>query len=754
MTTEFANIELALIAPSLTNPRKNFNPTKLAELAEDIKRRGIDTPITVRPLPGSRVADTDRTVQFELVCGERRLRASELAGVATIPAMVRALTDDQALEIQLCENLKRDDLTELEEAEGYETLMKHANISADQVGERIGKSRSYVYGRIKLLDLCSEARVSLRDGDIDASRALLVARIPDHKLQIKAMKEIVAGHGYSMHKEPMTYRVALEHLQHNYMLKLSEAKFKITSVDLVPAAGSCKTCTKRTGHDPDLFSDVKGADICIDPPCFHKKEEAHAAAQVKEAKDKGQTVIAGKQAQELRAQNSYRDKFVGYRALDAVDDSPTDQPLRKLIGPLMKAEGIKPVLIEGTRNKGELVECLPNEVVLKLLKTAEQQTKAASDGKADKAATKEMQQLVNDKKAKAEAKAKAQYERDWRANLVHDTYCTMRDDADIKAFDTQVHRYLAVRAANGLSTDHAAAICKLLDLGKVSPISAVAEFAKETPAPDMLHLLIIMQEASGTETHTYGGRIPNEGLLLVAGNVFGKQLDDVIKEIKAEVKAEIWPKVTKKPNPATAPAARPEVGAGGAKDKAVPVLKKPSARAAKLSAEEATLGIAAAMQGVEAAASAPVGAVALPAEPAGEPVAIDEAQYTTAVQMVLVQRDETACVSRLGIMLGIKATVAQAMLARMQAEGIVGPLPKGGHWHPVLQPSPIPVTEDPLFATALKVVVREQKATVRLLKSELSVGTTKALDLMDKLQQAGKVSACYERGARKVLVAA
>ena len=612
MSTEFANIELALIAPSLTNPRKNFNPTKLAELAEDIKRRGIDTPITVRPLPGSRVADTDRTVQFELVCGERRLRASELAGVSTIPAMVRALTDDQALEIQLCENLKRDDLTALEEAEGYEALMQHANITADQVGERIGKSRSYVYGRIKLLDLCSEARVSLRDGTIDASRALLVARIPDHKLQIKAMKEIVAGRGYGIYKEPMTYRVALEHLQQNYMLKLSEAKFKIVSVDLVPAAGSCKACTKRTGHDPDLFSDVKGADICTDPPCFHKKEEAHAAALVKEANDKGQTVIVGKEAQELRSKNSYQEKFVGYRILDSADDSPTDQPLRKLIGPLMQAEGIKPVLIEGQRNKGEMVECLPNEVVLKLLKMAEQQVKAGSSHtalKADKAATKEMQQLVNDKKAKAEAKAKAQYEREWRANLVHDAWVAMRDDADIKAFDTQVHRFLAVRAANSLNTDHAAAICKLLNLGKVSPISAVADFAKETASPEMLHLLIIMQEASGTEMHTYNGRVPNEGLLLVAGNVFSRQLDDVIKEIKAEVKAEIWPKITKKPNPATAPAARPQVGAGGdkvgPKDKAVPALKKPSARAAKLSAEEATQGIAAAMQTADRAATAP-----------------------------------------------------------------------------------------------------------------------------------------------------
>lgn len=735
MSTEFANIELALITPSLTNPRKNFNQAKLAELAEDIKRRGIDTPITVRPLPGARVADTDRAVQYELVCGERRLRASELAGVSTIPAMVRALTDDQALEIQLCENLKRDDLTELEEAEGYETLMRHAGINADQVGERIGKSRSYVYGRIKLLDLCSEARVSLRDGDIDASRALVVARIPDHKLQIKAMKEIVAGRGYSSPREPMTYREALEHVQQNYMLKLSEAKFKITSVDLVPAAGSCKTCTKRTGHDPDLFSDVKGADVCIDPPCFHKKEEAHAAAQVKEAKDKGQTVIAGKEAQELRASNSYYDKFVGYRRLDSVDDSPTDQPLRKLIGPLMKSEGIKPVLIEGTRNKGELVECIPNEVALKLLKMAEQQVAAASQqpsnaGTAPKI-SKEVQKLVDDKKAKAEAKAKSQFEREWRANLVEDAWAAIRDDADVKPFTVDVHRFLAIRAARSLSTDDAARICQLLDLGKVSPVSAVADFARETPAPDMLHLLIVMQEASGPETHTYGGRVPNEGLLLVAGNVFGGQLDDVIKEIKAEVKAKIWPKVTKKPNPATAPAARPEVGAGGPKDKAVPVLKKQPARVAKLSAEEATLGIAAAMQGLEGSASAD--AVAPPAKPA----------------VVILKKPASSSFYR--------GPNGETWSGRgLKPKWVTAYMASGGALEDLMVEPAAPLSpDDKLFADAVALITREQKANVRLLKSELRIGQSRAMALMDKLEQAGKIGPVLEGNAPwEVLVAA
>lgn len=621
MTTEtFARLALAHIEPSLTNPRKTFDAAKLQELADSIKASGVHQPVLVRPLPGSRLEDTHldpatgkkRTVlpTHELVAGERRYRASKLAGVADIPAMIRELTDDQVLEIQMVENLQRDDLSELEEAEGYRMMMDRLGLNAEAVGAKIGKSRAYVYARTKLLDLGPDARQALRDKKIEASTALLIARIPDAKLQAKALKEVLEGeHDYQEGKRvPLSHRKALALMQRDYMLQLDKATFPIQSVDLLPAAGACDACPKRTGAAPELFSDVKSADVCTDPTCFHKKEEAHAAAQVAAAEAKGLTVIAGKEALELKpdGHGQYTDKVKGYRRLDSVEDSPTDQPLRKIIGAQMKAEGIKPVLIESGRKKGEFLECLPNETVLKLLKTVEAQAAADSQASVGAKAPKvsaEVQKLVSDKKAKAEAKAKEQFEREWRAHLVEDTWETMLDDPTIVPFNDQVHRYLAVRAANSLNTDHAAAICKLLGLGKVSPISAVSEYAKETASPELVHLLIIMQEASGTDTHTYGGRIPNEGLLLVAGNVFGRQLDDVIKEIKAEAKAEIWPKVAETAKPATVPAAPQEEGAGGAKGKG-PAAKKPPARAAKLSAEEATQGIAAAMQGIEPVASA------------------------------------------------------------------------------------------------------------------------------------------------------
>jgi len=122
---------------------------------------------------------------YELVAGERRYRACKLAGLNTIPAMIRSLTDDQVLEIQIIENLQRDDLTELEEAEGYDALMTHSNFTVDQVGEKIGKSRSYVYGRLKLLELTEDSKQAMRVGTLDASRALLIARIPTENCNSK-----------------------------------------------------------------------------------------------------------------------------------------------------------------------------------------------------------------------------------------------------------------------------------------------------------------------------------------------------------------------------------------------------------------------------------------------------------------------------------------------------------------------------------------------------------------------------------------
>ncbi|RYF02348.1 MAG: ParB/RepB/Spo0J family partition protein [Comamonadaceae bacterium] len=373
-------VAINLIEESLTNPRKTFNQEKLGELADSIRASGVHQPILLRPLPGSRIPDTwgfrrkDAPLPvYELVAGARRYRASLQAKVAEIPAMVRDLTDDQALEIQLIENLQREDMTELEEAEGYRALMKHSNLTAEQVAEKIGKKDqknkglSYVYARLKLLDLHADARKALGDGVIDSSRALRIARIPDAKLQAKALAE--ASRKNYRGDPAIGVREFEGWLQQNVMLRLDTARFNIVAVDLVPDAGSCKDCPNRTGADPDLFADVNSPDLCTLPKCFHAKEAAHSTALREQAAAKGMRVIEGKEAKgvvNLQSWDGHGNMLKGYTRLDSircdVAEGLTAAPLRELLG----EGGPQPVLIEHPQSK-ELIEAVPTDEAEALL---------------------------------------------------------------------------------------------------------------------------------------------------------------------------------------------------------------------------------------------------------------------------------------------------------------------------------------------------------------------------------------------------
>ncbi len=358
----FAHLALSAVTPSLANPRKTFDAGKMAELVDSVKASGVHQPILVRPLPGTRLADTERGVQYEIIAGERRYRASVEAGLPTIPAMIRALTDDQALEVMLVENVMRDDLAPLEEAEGYEALMQHAGLTSDQVAAKIGKSRSYVYAKLKLLDLGTEARQALRDGKIDASRALLIARIPDSKLQIKALNYATQT---TYHGDVPSVRTLSQWLVQNVMLKLDHAPFQITDARLVEAAGSCKECPKRTGAAPDLFADVDGADICTDPACYTSKTDAHREQIVSTAIRKGMRLVDGAEAKEIipHLWETGPRMLQGYTRLDQQradvaggGDAPS---LRNLLaGVDLPGSNIEAILIEHPRTK-ELIEAVP-----------------------------------------------------------------------------------------------------------------------------------------------------------------------------------------------------------------------------------------------------------------------------------------------------------------------------------------------------------------------------------------------------------
>lgn len=290
----FGIYNLTEIRISKTN-RKRFNQQALQELADNIKQIGVAQPILIRPV----FAPTDAEPQkYEIVAGERRWRASIIAGVSTIPAMLRVLTDLQAAKIQILENLQRENPHPLEEAEGYENLMLAHGYSADQLVDELKKSRSYIYGRLKLCSLAKDIRDDFLDDKFSASTALLIARIPVPALQIKVVKEITAP---QYGGEPMSYRQAASHIQNRYMLQLGKAPFDIKDTKLLAVAGNCIKCPKRSGNQPEVFADID-QNICTDPDCFSEKKAALDVRKIADANKKGIPLFEGADATEKTKQ--------------------------------------------------------------------------------------------------------------------------------------------------------------------------------------------------------------------------------------------------------------------------------------------------------------------------------------------------------------------------------------------------------------------------------------------------------------------
>lgn len=162
----FQRIPLGDLRESKANPRQHFDQTTLGELATSIKAHDVITPILCRPVNG----------HFEIAAGHRRFRAAKLAGIKTIPAVVRDMSDAELLEILVTENLQREDVHPLEEAHGYKALMK-AGYTVERIAERVARSEKYVYDRMKLLQLGKKAQDLFFASTITAGHAILLSRI-------------------------------------------------------------------------------------------------------------------------------------------------------------------------------------------------------------------------------------------------------------------------------------------------------------------------------------------------------------------------------------------------------------------------------------------------------------------------------------------------------------------------------------------------------------------------------------------------
>ena len=225
-----ADLEISKIETNPFQPRTEFHEMMLRELSASIKIQGIIQPITVRKMGYD---------QYQIISGERRFRASQMAGIKKIPAFIRVANDEQMLELALIENIHREDLNAIEIAISYQRLIDEIDLTQEKLSEKVGKSRSAISNFLRLLKLPPELQIALRDKFISMGHARALITIPDKKTQKRILKNIVDG-GLNVRQT--------EEIVRNIMAPVSITKKKQLSIPekfkTVPANLSTKLGTK------------------------------------------------------------------------------------------------------------------------------------------------------------------------------------------------------------------------------------------------------------------------------------------------------------------------------------------------------------------------------------------------------------------------------------------------------------------------------------------------------------------------------
>jgi ParB family chromosome partitioning protein len=275
--TEYRNVPLSLLNESRTNPRRTFEETALKELASSIRSQGVLSPLLVRPLTEN---------GFEIIAGARRYRAAQMAEQSDVPVRIVNLSDAEALEAQLVENLIRSEIHPMEEAQGFRALLdlEEPKYSIEQIAAKVGKTPAFIAQRLKLTDLVPAAVDPFYADEIGVGHALLLAKLPaDHQ---EAALQACFKEVYTGADKPARILLPVRNLQFwidsNILLILKDAPFNKRDAQLVPVAGSCADCPKRTGHNKLLFGDDLGrqGDRCTDPTCYQAKVDAHVAKAI------------------------------------------------------------------------------------------------------------------------------------------------------------------------------------------------------------------------------------------------------------------------------------------------------------------------------------------------------------------------------------------------------------------------------------------------------------------------------------------
>ncbi|MBW8201156.1 ParB/RepB/Spo0J family partition protein [Flagellimonas abyssi] len=259
-------LEIGSVSPDPEQPRKTFDAQSLNHLAQSIAEHGVLQPITVRKMDEG----------FTIVIGERRFRASKLAGLTTIPAMVRDYVDTEVLEVQIIENLQRKDVEPTEEAEAIQFLLDH--YEPGEIAKRLGRSENYIRQRIKLAGLIEGFKAFVRNGDMTISLGVAVALFEPEEQQM--MFDSLEGE-YQEHR--------IKRMIESRTFDLTKACFEVTDNTLVTKAGACDVCPFNAANQGNLFGE--GKMVCTRTSCFETKKTKTFMQLLKRVKKQGLRLV-------------------------------------------------------------------------------------------------------------------------------------------------------------------------------------------------------------------------------------------------------------------------------------------------------------------------------------------------------------------------------------------------------------------------------------------------------------------------------
>ena len=246
-STPSSTLPLSQIESCQNQPRKSFDQEKLEELAESIRQHGVIQPLTVRKLASG---------YYQIIAGERRWRAARLAGLEEIPAVVIEADDQKAMELAMIENLQREDLNPMEEAEGFRVLVETYGMTQEQAAERVGRSRSAVANALRLLDLNVSIQKLVEDGELSAGHARAILPLSPF-LRVKAVSEITKG-GLNVRQTEKLVKALMSHGLE------TPAPEKKASAEVDYAAEAAKSLSTRLGRACHISQGKKKGKIEIE----------------------------------------------------------------------------------------------------------------------------------------------------------------------------------------------------------------------------------------------------------------------------------------------------------------------------------------------------------------------------------------------------------------------------------------------------------------------------------------------------------